>query len=122
MKRLSELSTLEGLDVIVAITPYVQKLAKCESLLDEFKAMAAATDDEKAATGYAAEVLGKLVPVFFRDARAELLEIIRIINGMTTDDMATLGVIKAFEAVGELFADPDFITFFRSFVVMKPEE
>jgi hypothetical protein len=122
MRKFSEIPQLESLDVLVEITPYVKALASRDSLIDEFKAIATATDDERSAADFSATIVARLVPVWLKECRAELLEIIRIINGVSEDEMSKVSGVKVFEEIGELFSDTDFMRFFRSFVVQKPTE
>lgn len=122
MRKIAELPTDEGLDVLVEITPYVRTLASCESLIDEFKAIANMTEDERGKPDFSANVLARIIPVWFKECRADLLKIVQIVNGSGDEEMSRLGAMRAFEEVGLLFNDPDFLSFFRSFVVMAPTE
>lgn len=119
--RISELPTDRGLDVLIEIMPYVKKLAECESLTGLFEDVAKTTEDERGAETFAAMVLEKLVPIWLKDCREELLAIIGVIDGMSDEDIQEMGALKAFERMGELFNDTDFVVFFRSFVAIQPK-
>ena len=118
--KISELPTDRGMDVLVEITPYVKKLASCKSLLDVYGKLAKTPEEERNSDGFAAKTLSALIPVWMKECRAELLNIIRIVDGVTEEDIQKLGAIKAFERIGELFGDSDFMSFFVSFVEKNP--
>ena len=122
MRKIAELSTNDGLDVLVEITPYVRTLATNDALIGELKALYASSAEDRQTPTFAAEMLARLIPVWCRDCRAELMAIVRTLGGYSEDELAGLGAVRAFEEMGALFNDPDFVNFFRSFVVMKPTE
>lgn len=119
MKKLAEFTGLDGLDVLVAITPATRNLARCESLIAAFRDVANMDHD---ANSFSADVLEKLIPALFLDARNDLLQIVSVINGVSVDDISSLSAMQIFSEVAELLNDSDFVGFFRSFVAADPKK
>lgn len=122
MRKISELGTNESLDVIVAITPLVEKLATCKGFIDEFKAFAELGEEERTAPGAGAKLYARLVPIWFDECRAETLGIIKTVDGMTDEELEEKGAFWVLRETDALFTDEDFINFFKSFVVIAPTE
>ena len=116
-RKISELKSSKGLDVLVSLTPHVKALASVESLVGLFEELRNADDETKAQNGYAANILEKLVMSWLRDCRGELFEIIKILDGVSDEDIEDMGAFAVFARITELFKDPEFMGFFRSFVV-----
>lgn len=122
MRKIAELPTDEGLDVMVEITPSVKALADSKEMMALFKEIADDTEEERASVGYMSRMLPKLIPVWFKTCRNDLLHIVRVVGGHTEEGMRSMGAPKAIEEAFLLFNDADFIGFFSSFVVATPKE
>lgn len=122
MKKISELNSNEGLDVLVELTPLVKSLASHKSLISQFKALAEIPEADRTAPTFEADIMARLIPVWYKDCRDDILAIIGVMNGMTAEEVNAKGALWVLEETGALFSDVDFIGFFRSFVVVAPTE
>lgn len=122
MRKIAELSRDEGLDVLVEITPYVRSLATTEALLKEMKAWHTMSAEDRMEPTFVPDMVARLVPLWCRECRADLMAIVKILGGYSDDDLDGMNAVCAFEEMASVFNDPDFVNFFTSFVVMKPAE
>lgn len=114
--KLSELSTDRAMDVLCELTTPVSSIVSDAALMEELRSVIkpekAATRAELMALGL--EKLGKLVPIVFRTHRADVYEIIAIVNEQSAEEIARQSIIVTMCRIREIIKDRELLDFFKS--------
>lgn len=120
--KISQLTTDESLDILCEVTPAIFSIVTDEALVGELRQK---IDPENLKTQAdivieGTKKLNVLVPIVLRTHRAEVYQILSLLNRKTPEEIARQSFIQTGMQIRELIRDRELINFFISFV--QPEE
>ena len=124
MRKISEMTTDEGLDLFCEITPYINNIVTDEELIAEIKnairAESTTTTAELITKGV--EKVNKLVPIVFKKRKIDIYSIVAAVTNKTTDEIAKQNFLVTATQIKEIVKDRDLLDFFKSCAAMEGSE
>ncbi|MCI8623748.1 MAG: hypothetical protein HFG26_08810 [Provencibacterium sp.] len=116
--KISELTTDESLDILCELTPIIFNITNDSALSEELRRK---IDPEnlKTQAGIVIEgtkKLNVLIPIVLKSHRADIYQILSLLNRKTSDEIARQNFIQTGMQIRELIKDKELIDFFTSFV------
>jgi len=114
--KISQLTSEEFLDVVCAITPYVENIISDSDLMDTIgKAVPHEGVTRAGVLLLGAEKLASLVPIIAKTHRSDVYGIIAAVNGMESETVARQNALKTAMQIRDIVRDRELLSFFRSF-------
>lgn len=115
MRKLSDLSTDELLDVLCEITPNVASIAEDENIMAAIGKAAPKKDLTSAGVVMTAvSRLTKCIPLLIKSHRDDVYAILAVVGGMTVEEIAKQNTIVTLNQVRVVCKDKDLLDFFKS--------
>lgn len=120
--KISQLTTDESLDILCEVTPAIFSIVTDEALVRELRQK---IDPKNLKTQAdivieGTKKLNALVPIVLKSHRAEVYQILSLLNRKTPEEIARQGFVETGMQIREIIKDKELIGFFTSFV--QPEE
>ena len=115
MRKLSELSTDECLNVLCELTPPIVNIVSDQEIMDAIgKAV-----DKKTVTSIGVMLLGAqkitaVIPLLLRTHRPDIYTILSVMGEKTVEEVAAQNVMTTMWQVKELMNDKELVSFFKS--------
>ena len=118
MKKISQLTTDEALDVFCELTPPINEIISDEELLSEIRRKLDTNGDGKISRieliRLGVEKIDKIVQIVLKKKRGALLSIIAVMAGCELEEIKSQNIIKTLAQVRDLARDKDLMDFVRS--------
>lgn len=124
MKRISELSTDEALDVLCEITPFVNNIAIDETLIAELKRKLGPEGAKSRAEIFAmgAEKINTLAPMLLKTHRGDIYGILSIFAEKEIGEIAKQNFLVTALQLKTLLKDKELVVFFKSCAEREAKE
>ena len=126
MRKISQLTTDEALDVLCELTPHINGIISDEELLDEIKRKLDKNGDGEISRiemiRFGVEKMDKIIPIVLKKKRDALLSVVAILAEQDLDDVKKQNIIKTGAQVRELAKDKDLMDFVRSCLSAEKSE
>lgn len=118
MRKISQLTTDEALDVFCELTPHINEIVSDDELLSEIKRKLDKNGDSKLTRGelllFGVEKINKIIPIVLKKKRDALLGIIAAMTDSELEDIKKQNIIITLAQVRDLAKDKDLMDFVRS--------
>jgi hypothetical protein len=118
MKKISQLTTDEALDVFCEITPYINDIISDEELVEEIKRKIDKNGDGELSRiemlRFGVDKINKIIPIVLKKKRDALLGIIAAMTDSELEDIKKQNIIITLAQVKDLAKDKDLMDFVRS--------
>ncbi len=118
MKKISQLTTDEALDVFCELTPYINDIVSDEELVEEIKRKIDKNGDGELSRiemlRFGVDKINKIIPIVLKKKREALLGIIAVMTDSELEDIKKQNIIITLAQVRDLAKDKDLMDFVRS--------
>lgn len=118
MKKISQLTTDEALDVFCELTPYINDIISDEELVEEIKRKIDKNGDGELSRiemlRFGVDKINKIIPIVLKKKREALLGIIAVMTDSELEDIKKQNIIITLAQVRDLAKDKDLMDFVRS--------
>lgn len=126
MRKISQLTTDEALDVFCELTPHVNDIISDDGLLSEIKRKIDKDGDEKLTTAeiirFGVEKINKIIPIVLKNKRDALLGIVAVMAECSVEEIKKQNFITTGAQVRDLAKDKDLMDFVRSCLSSEKSE
>lgn len=125
--KLSQLSTDNGIDILVEITPHVESIANDKFVAEEIRRLMDNCDEKSGKSdlkwiSVLTSTLCRMIPFLFKEKRYDLYSILAVLYDMSIEEIKAQSLIVTMRMVKDIFSDKDFILFFKKSVPTQPLE
>lgn len=118
MKKISQLTTDEALDVFCELTPHINDIISDEELVEEIKRKLDKNGDGELSRiemlRFGVDKINKIIPIVLKKKREALLGIIAVMTNSELEDIKKQNIIITLAQVIDLAKDKDLMDFVRS--------
>lgn len=118
MKKISQLTTDEALDVFCELTPHINDIISDEELVEEIKRKIDKNGDGELSRiemlRFGVDKINKIIPIVLKKKRDALLGIIAVMTDSELEDIKKQNIIITLAQVKDLAKDKDLMDFVRS--------
>ena len=118
MKKISQLTTDEALDVFCELTPHINDIISDEELVEEIKRKIDKNDDGELSRiemlRFGVDKINKIISIVLKKKRDALLGIIAAMTDSELEDIEKQNIIITLAQVKDLAKDKDLMDFVRS--------
>ena len=118
MKKISQLTTDEALDVFCELTPHINDIISDEELVEEIKRKIDKNGDGELSRiemlRFGVDKINKIIPIVLKKKREALLGIIAVMTDSELEDIKKQNIIITLAQVRDLAKDKDLMDFVRS--------
>lgn len=116
MKKISQLTTDEAIDVFCSITPYINNIVSDEELLNELKSAINIKDTSTLAEKYVVigEKLSSISEVLLKKRRNDVYGILSVFENKSIEEISKQPFIKTMIDIRTLLKDKELVSFFMS--------
>lgn len=118
MKKISQLTTDEALDVFCELTPHINDIISDEELVEEIKRKIDKNDDGELSRiemlRFGVDKINKIISIVLKKKRDALLGIIAAMTDSELEDIKKQNIIITLAQVKDLAKDKDLMDFVRS--------
>ena len=118
MRKLSQLTTDEALDVLCELTPHINEIVSDDQLISELKRKLDRDGDGKLTRAemllFGVDKINNIIPIVLKKKRDALLSIVAVMAGCELEEIKTQNIIKTGVQVRDLAKDKDLMDFIRS--------
>lgn len=118
MKKISQLTTDEALDIFCELTPHINDIISDEELVEEIKRKLDKNGDGELSRiemlRFGVDKINKIIPIVLKKKREALLGIIAVMTDSELEDIKKQNIIITLAQVRDLAKDKDLMDFVRS--------
>ena len=118
MKKISQLTTDEALDVFCELTPHINDIISDEELVEEIKRKIDNNGDGELSRiemlRFGVDKINKIIPIVLKKKRDGLLGIIAVMTDSELEDIKKQNIIITLAQMRDLAKDKDLMDFVRS--------
>lgn len=118
MKKISQLTTDEALDVFCELTPHINDIISDEELVEEIKRKIDKNGDGELSRiemlRFGVDKINKIIPIVLKKKRDAMLGIIAVMTDSELEDIKKQNIIITLAQVKDLAKDKDLMDFVRS--------
>ena len=112
MLKLNEMNTEEMLDKICDITPFINNIVTDEKVMSVIGDKINADKGEKEVNAFVYGKMFKLIPMFLKDHRDDVLSILAIMTNRTLDEVKKQNFFKTTLELKYLFSNKEIVELF----------
>lgn len=118
MRKISELSTDEALDVLCELTPFITSIVSDDDLMDELKKKIKKGEGEELTFAemlrLGVEKVNNIIPIVLKKNRDALLSVVAVMTGCGLEEIKAQNFLKTGMQIRDLARDKDLMDFVKS--------
>ena len=118
MRKISELSTDEALDVLCELTPFITSIVSDDDLMDELKKKIKKGEGEELTLAetlrLGVEKVNNIIPIVLKKNRDALLSVVAVMTGCGLEEIKAQNFLKTGMQIRDLAKDKDLMDFVKS--------
>ena len=118
MRKISELSTDEALDVLCELTPLITSIVSDDDLMDELKKKIKKGEGEELTVAemlrLGIEKVNNIIPIVLKKNRDALLSVVAVMAGCGLEEIKAQNFLKTGMQIRDLAKDKDLMDFVKS--------